>query len=150
METSVETPMEGLNIRYKDEDGTVLYESYIPPSRDAIYLPTYVLYLLIAVFIVVSVLYAIIGHLIKDLIHDFADRLFGEQPEEIVVNYCEAKDKFMADWSPETSPELEAMARAEENKMVDLDFMKSPAIWILSTEPRGSRSGPRVVFGKRS
>ncbi|KAM9718931.1 uncharacterized protein ACNS7B_019955 isoform 1-T3 [Menidia menidia] len=150
METSVETPMEGLNIRYKDEDGTVLYESYIPPSRDAIYLPTYVLYLLIAVFIVVSVLYAIIGHLIKDLIHDFADRLFGEQPEEIVVNYCEAKDKFVADWSPETSPELEAMARAEENKMVDLDFMKSPAIWILSTEPRGSRSGPRVVFGKRS
>lgn len=78
------------------------------------------------------------------------DWLFGEQPEEVVVNYCEAKDKFVADWCPETSPELEAMARAEENKVVDKDFMKSPAIWIISTEPQATRKGPRVVFGKRS
>ncbi|MEQ2228803.1 hypothetical protein ILYODFUR_012465 [Ilyodon furcidens] len=146
----MDVPLERLNIRYKDQDGTVLYESYIPPSRDAVHLPTYVIYLLIAVFIVVSVLYAIIGHLIKDLIHDCADWLFGQQPEEVVVNYCEAKDKFMADWSPETSPELEAMARAEENKMMDRDFMKAPAIWIISTEPRSTRKGPRVVFGKKS
>ncbi|RVE61790.1 hypothetical protein OJAV_G00174130 [Oryzias javanicus] len=146
----MDVPGERLNIRLKDEDGTILYESYIPPSRDAVHLPTYALYLLIAVFIVLSVLYAIIGHLIKDLIHDFADWLFGEQPEEVVVNYCQAKDKFMADWSPETSPELEAMARAEENKIVDRDFMKAPAIWIISTEPRGTRTGPRVVFGKRT
>lgn len=67
-----------------------------------------------------------------------------------MVNYCEAKDKFMADWSPETSPELEEMARAEENRAVDKDFMKTPPIWIISTEPRGSKSGPRVVFGKRA
>ncbi|KAK2822308.1 hypothetical protein Q5P01_022373 [Channa striata] len=106
--------------------------------------------LLMAVFIVLSVLYAITGHLIKDLIHDCADWLFGEQPEEVVVNYCQAKDKFMADWCPETSPELEAMARAEENRIVDRDFMKAPAIWILSTEPRGSKTGPRVMFGKRT
>ncbi|XP_041849234.1 uncharacterized protein LOC121645029 [Melanotaenia boesemani] len=144
----MDVPLESLVIRQKDEDGTVLYESYIPPSRDSIHLPTYVLYLLIAVFIVLSVLYAIIGHLIKDLIHDFADCMLGEQPEEVVVNYCEAKDKFMADWAPETSPELEAMALAEEKKMVDRDFMKSPAIWIISTEPRSTRTGPRVVFGK--
>lgn len=141
---------EGLNIRFKEGDGTVFFESYIPPSRDAIHLPTYVLYLLMAISILLSVLYAIIGHLIKDLIHDCADWMFGEQPEEVVVNYCEAKDKFMADWSPETSPELEAMARAEENKVLDRDFMKAPAIWIISTEPRGSKSGPRVVFGKRT
>lgn len=80
----------------------------------------------------------------------FPDWLFGEQPEEVVVNYCEAKDKFMVDWCPETSPELEALARAEENKMLDRDFMKAPAIWIISTEPESSRSGPRVVFGKRN
>lgn len=76
--------------------------------------------------------------------------MFGEQPEEVVVNYCEAKDKFVADWCPETSPELEAMARAEENKMQETDFMKAPAIWIINKEVRrGSKTGPRVVFEKR-
>ncbi|XP_058497731.1 uncharacterized protein LOC131467687 [Solea solea] len=141
-------PTESLNIHYKEDDGTVFFESYIPPSRDAIHLPTYVLYLLMAVFILLAVLYAIIGHLIKDLIHDCADWILGEQPEEVVVNYCEAKDKFVADWCPETSPELEAMARAEENKNVDRDFIKAPAIWIISTEPQVSRTGPRVAFGR--
>lgn len=67
----MDVPGERLNIRYRDEDGTILYESYIPPSRDAVHLPTYILYLLIAVFVVISVLYAIIGHLIKDLVLDF-------------------------------------------------------------------------------
>ncbi|XP_037132658.1 uncharacterized protein LOC119137450 [Syngnathus acus] len=146
----MEVPVDNLKIRYKEDDGTVLFESYIPPSRDAIHLPTYVVYLLMAIFIVLGVLYAIIGHLIKDLIHDFADWLLGEQPEEVVVNYCEAKDKFVADWCPETTPELQEMARAEENRMAEKDFMKSPPIWIISKEPRGTRTGPRVVFGKRS
>lgn len=57
---------------HREGDGAVLFESYVPPSRDAVHLPTYVLYLLMAVFIVLGVLYAIIGHLIKDLIHDCA------------------------------------------------------------------------------
>lgn len=149
----MDSPLESsLKVRFKEEDGTVLFESYIPPSRDAVHLPTYVLYLIMAIFIVFLVLYAIIGHLIKDLIHDFADWLFGAQPEEVVVNYCEAKDKFMADWCPETSPELEEMARAEQKKVADKDFMKAPAIWIISdvVEARTARSGPRVVFGKRT
>lgn len=68
----MDVPKDSLKIHYKEADGTVLFESYIPPSRDAIHLPTYALYLLIAVFILLGVLYAIIGHLIKDLIHDFA------------------------------------------------------------------------------
>ncbi|XP_074507174.1 uncharacterized protein LOC141777104 [Sebastes fasciatus] len=139
-----------LKVRFREEDGTVMFESYIPPSRDAITLPIYIIYLIMAGMVVVGVLYAIIGHLIKDLIHDIADLVFGEQPEEVVVNYCEAKDKFMVDWIPETTPELEALARAEENKIIDRDFVKAPAIWIISTEPRGSKSGPRVVFEKRS
>ncbi|XP_056277548.1 uncharacterized protein LOC130198413 [Pseudoliparis swirei] len=119
---------ESFNNRYMEDDGTVLFESYIPPSRDAINLPIYVLYLIMAFFVVLGVLYAIIGHLIMDLVHDVADWVFGEQPEEVVVNYCEAKDKFMADWSPEISPELEAMAQAEENEMLDKDFMNASAI----------------------
>ncbi len=71
----MDVPTEGFNSRYKEEDGTVFFESYVPPSRDAVHLPTYVLYLLIAISVVVGVLYAIIGHLIKDLIHDFAGLL---------------------------------------------------------------------------
>ncbi len=71
-QTAMDVPADGLNARYKEEDGAVLFESYIPPSRDAVHLPTYVLYLIMAIFILLGVLYAIIGHLIKDLIHDFA------------------------------------------------------------------------------
>lgn len=71
-QTAMDVPRESLKIRYKEDDGTVLFESYIPPSRDAVHLPTYVIYLIMAVFVLMGVLYAIIGHLIKDLIHDFA------------------------------------------------------------------------------
>jgi hypothetical protein len=80
------------------------------------------------------------------------DWLFGEQPEELVVNFCEAKDKFMADWCPETSPELEEMARAEQIKVVLEANEYSPAIWIISdgVEPKPARKGPRVAFGAKS
>lgn len=49
-----------------------LYEEYRPPPLDTIRLPRYVLYLLLAAFLVVAVAYAIVGHLIKDLAHDLA------------------------------------------------------------------------------
>lgn len=74
MSEALDVPVNSLKIQFKEEDGTVFFDSYVPPSRDAVYLPTYVLYLIIAVFTVLSVLYAIIGHLIKDLIHDFAGK----------------------------------------------------------------------------
>ncbi|KAJ3595449.1 hypothetical protein NHX12_004752 [Muraenolepis orangiensis] len=146
----MDVPEEGQNVRYREDDGTVYFETYVPPARDAIYLPNHVLYLLMGTFMVLSVLYAIIGHLIKDLIHDFADWLFGEQPEEVMVNFCEAKDKFMADWCPETSPELEEMARAEQIKVVLEANDYSPAIWIISdgVEPQPARKGSRVSFGR--
>ena len=68
----MEVTEDSLSVRYREGDGTVLFESYVPPSRDAVHLPTYVIYLIIAVFVVLGVLYAIIGHLITDLLHDFA------------------------------------------------------------------------------
>lgn len=79
------------------------------------------------------------------------DILLGEQPEEVVVNWCEAKDKFMADWCPETSPELQEMARVEESKMACKENTNLPAIWIISdgTEQQESRAGPHVVFGRQ-
>lgn len=81
----------------------------------------------------------------------FPDYLFGKQPDEVQINLCETKDKFMVDWCPETSPELEEMARAEEIRVVMEGNRYTPAIWIISDgmePPRVPRSGPRVAFGK--
>lgn len=60
--------------QYSYSDNDQLYKEYKPPPRDAIPLPKAVLYLLMAALVVVAVAYAIVGHLIKDLIHD----LIGE------------------------------------------------------------------------
>lgn len=49
-----------------------MYEEYRPPPLDAIRLPRYAMYLLMAAILVVAVAYAIVGHLIKDLAHDLA------------------------------------------------------------------------------
>ncbi|XP_039591705.1 uncharacterized protein LOC120515058 [Polypterus senegalus] len=59
-----------------------LFEEYKPPSRDAIPLPKAVLYLLMAALVVVAVAYAIVGHLIKDLVHDFVDWVFGPNTDD--------------------------------------------------------------------
>ncbi|XP_069857995.1 small integral membrane protein 44 [Dipodomys merriami] len=59
-----------------------MYEEYRPPPLDAIQLPRYVLYLMMATFLVVVVAYAIVGHLIKDLAHDLADWAFGPKPDQ--------------------------------------------------------------------
>lgn len=48
------------------------YLNYTPPPRDAISLPHHVLYVLTGVVLVVLALYAIVGHLITDLMHDLA------------------------------------------------------------------------------
>ncbi|XP_076415228.1 small integral membrane protein 44 [Peromyscus maniculatus bairdii] len=59
-----------------------LYEEYRPPPLDAVRLPRYALYLLMAAILVVAVAYAIVGHLIKDLAHDLADWAFGPKPDQ--------------------------------------------------------------------
>ncbi|CAM4585784.1 unnamed protein product [Leuciscus chuanchicus] len=128
----------------------VFFKTYIPPARDAIHLPIHIFYIILASIVIVTTLYAIIGHLMKDLLHDLADCLFGPQPEEEQINLCENKDKFMVDWCPESSPELEEMARAEEIRVLMEGGRFTPAIWVISdgTEPRAPRTGPRVAFGK--
>lgn len=47
-----------------------VYEQYKPPPRDIIQLPKSILYLLMAALVIVAVAYAIVGHLIKDLMLD--------------------------------------------------------------------------------
>ncbi|XP_051495775.1 small integral membrane protein 44 [Apus apus] len=66
----------------EEEEEGVLYVDYKPPALDTIRLPRSVLYLLMAASLVLTVAYAIVGHLIKDLMHDFADWAFGPKPEE--------------------------------------------------------------------
>ncbi|KAL3995967.1 hairy and enhancer of split 5 [Sarotherodon galilaeus] len=65
---------------YNDEP---LYKEYKPPPRDLIQLPKSVLYLLVAALVVVAVAYAIVGHLIKDLMLDITDCLLGPIEEEL-------------------------------------------------------------------
>ncbi|CAL8345506.1 unnamed protein product [Merluccius merluccius] len=56
------------------------FVDYVPPARDAITLPRNVAYILVGVVLVVVATYAIVGHLIKDLIHDLADCILGPKP----------------------------------------------------------------------
>lgn len=60
-----------------EEDDGVLYVEYKPPALDSIRLPRYVVYLVMAASLVLVVAYAIVGHLIKDLVHDFAGESLG-------------------------------------------------------------------------
>ncbi|XP_054837446.1 small integral membrane protein 44 [Eublepharis macularius] len=62
------------------EEGLLM--DFQPPSLDSIRVPHYVLYLLMALIIVVVAAYAIVGNLIDDLVHDFADWAFGLKLEE--------------------------------------------------------------------
>uniref|UniRef100_A0A096LUG0 Uncharacterized protein n=1 Tax=Poecilia formosa TaxID=48698 RepID=A0A096LUG0_POEFO len=58
------------------------FVDYIPPARDAITLPRSVVYVLVGAMLIVMATYAIVGHLIKDLMHDLADWIFGPKPVE--------------------------------------------------------------------
>lgn len=56
----------------------VFFKTYIPPARDAIHLPIHVFYIILASIVIVMTLYAIIGHLMKDLMHDLAGEMFTD------------------------------------------------------------------------
>ncbi|XP_015210933.1 uncharacterized protein [Lepisosteus oculatus] len=79
--TNQTTGLEHL-FQYSYSENELLYRDYKPPARDAIPLPKAVLYLVMAALVVVVVAYAIVGHLIKDLVHDFVDWIFGPGPDD--------------------------------------------------------------------
>lgn len=54
----------------KKKEEEAYFVDYIPPARDTITLPRSVLYVLVGVVLVIVATYAIVGHLIKDLMHD--------------------------------------------------------------------------------
>lgn len=70
------------SFQYLVQNVDPLYEEYKPPSRDLIQLPKSVFYVFIAVVVVVAVAYAIVGHLIKDLLLDIT----GNIPHPISEN----------------------------------------------------------------
>ncbi|XP_078022481.1 uncharacterized protein LOC144462488 [Epinephelus lanceolatus] len=73
----------GFSFQYLVQNVEPLYKEYKPPPRDIIQLPKSVLYLLVAALVVVAVAYAIVGHLIKDLMLDLTDCLLGPLHEDL-------------------------------------------------------------------
>ncbi|XP_029005044.1 uncharacterized protein LOC114854620 [Betta splendens] len=57
--------------QYSYSEGDLLYTDHRTPARDPIPLPKAVLYLVMAALVVVAVAYAIVGHLVKDVVNDF-------------------------------------------------------------------------------
>lgn len=67
--------MSAANNEEEDGDQEAYFLDYIPPARDAITLPRNVVFVLIGVVLVLVATYAIVGHLIRDLMHDLAGNL---------------------------------------------------------------------------
>ncbi|KAK2822307.1 hypothetical protein Q5P01_022372 [Channa striata] len=66
----------------KKKEEEVYFVNYVPPAKDAITLPRSVVYVLAGVVLVIVATYAIVGHLIKDLMHDLTDWILGPKPVE--------------------------------------------------------------------
>ncbi|XP_023650408.1 uncharacterized protein [Paramormyrops kingsleyae] len=66
--------------QYSYSESDLLYTDFKNQPGDPIPLPKAVLYLVMAALVMVAVAYAIVGHLVKDLLHDFVDWVFGARP----------------------------------------------------------------------
>lgn len=63
--------------QYSYSENNHLYTDYRTPPKESIPLPKAVLYLVMAALVVVAVAYAIVGHLVKDLVHEFVGKFFA-------------------------------------------------------------------------
>nr|XP_055043978.1 uncharacterized protein LOC129430626 isoform X1 [Misgurnus anguillicaudatus]XP_055043979.1 uncharacterized protein LOC129430626 isoform X1 [Misgurnus anguillicaudatus] len=68
--------------QYSYSESDQQYTDYRTPARDSIQLPKAVLYLVMAALVVVAVAYAIVGHLVKDLVHEFVEWMFGPRSND--------------------------------------------------------------------
>ncbi|KAM9516217.1 small integral membrane protein 44 [Guaruba guarouba] len=118
-----------------EEDG-VLYVEYKPPALDSIRLPRYVLYLVLAATLVLLVAYAIVGHLIKDLVHDFADWAFGPKAEEEKAVMAQ-RTAPEVQWLEEDGTLGERELRGEGGGVLPATDIALP---LLPSAPRGSVS----------
>lgn len=69
-----------LQFSSRKEEEEAYFLDYIPPARDAVTLPRNVVYVLAGVALIIVATYAIVGHLIKDLMHDLAGNSKLEPP----------------------------------------------------------------------
>lgn len=63
--------------KYSYSENDLLYTDYKSSPRDSIPLPKAILYLVMAALVVVAVAYAIVGHQVKDLVHEFVGESSG-------------------------------------------------------------------------
>ncbi|XP_040446550.1 small integral membrane protein 24 isoform X5 [Falco naumanni] len=89
-----------------------------------------------AAALVLMVAYAIVGHLIKDLVHDFADWVFGPKPEEEKEVMAEGT-VLEVEWLEEDA--VLAEAKPEREGAGALPGMDVP-LGLLTTVPRSSIS----------
>ncbi|XP_077075219.1 uncharacterized protein LOC143726098 [Siphateles boraxobius] len=68
--------------QYSYSESDLQYTDYRTPPRDSIPLPKAVLYLVMAALVVVAVAYAIVGHLVKDLVHECLEWVFGPRSDD--------------------------------------------------------------------
>ncbi|XP_065125214.1 uncharacterized protein [Paramisgurnus dabryanus] len=68
--------------QYSYSESDEQYTDYRTPARGSIQLPKAVLYLVMAALVVVAVAYAIVGHLVKDLVHEFVEWMFGPRSND--------------------------------------------------------------------
>ncbi|CAM4585791.1 unnamed protein product [Leuciscus chuanchicus] len=68
--------------RLLQSDDSSLFLDFRPPARDSFSLPPHVLYVTAGLLLVLLATYAIVGHLIDDLLHDLADWVFGPKADE--------------------------------------------------------------------
>ncbi|KAL7842174.1 hypothetical protein SRHO_G00238630 [Serrasalmus rhombeus] len=69
------------NLLQAQNGDAVYFVDYKPPARDTLTLPRNVLYVLAGVLLVVVATYAIVGHLINDLMHNLADWVLAPKTE---------------------------------------------------------------------
>lgn len=141
-----------------EEDG-LLYVDYKPPALDSIRLPRYVLYLMMAATLVLVVAYAIVGHLIKDLVHDFAGECYpqagsgfgmgkgtGDPPHlRLCCGRAGAADSSVsasADWA--FGPKPEEKAGMAEGALLEAEWLEKDEVLV---EQKAEDEGTGILPG---
>ncbi|KAK1803749.1 hypothetical protein P4O66_020765 [Electrophorus voltai] len=83
-------------LQYSYSENDLVYTDYRTPARESIPLPKAVLYLVMVALVVVVVAYAIVGHLVKDLVHEFVGLVIKCRPPE-VLRRCPVLDVHPAE-----------------------------------------------------
>ncbi|XP_074545104.1 uncharacterized protein LOC141804536 [Halichoeres trimaculatus] len=122
----------------EEEEEEAYFADYIPPARDAITLPRNVIYVLVGVVLVIVATYAIVGHLIKDLMHDLADWILGPKPmeDESEEGRAEIEEEWrLSDSMMETDgPEMEMVKETERDRQLS-SFSQGDSISPPSVPP---------------